>query len=107
MLIEIERIDDFTYTYKKKRINLREMGNMIREGHVLKVEDGYANYTKEVLVRIALEGYLTKQIPGKRSNDFNLVDILADVIDEEKLLTIIENGGIDNYMLKKARGFKL
>ena len=81
------------------RLGVREMGNLIREGYEIEVftEDGL-DYTKEVLTKIALSDIVAPNISGE------IIGALSEIIETEMLYLIIENGGIDNYLTRKARG---
>lgn len=78
---------------------LRDIGTLIREGYEIEVKTvDEHDYTKELLTKIALTGL----IPPHTSNE--IVSALSEIIEEELLYLIIENGGIDNYLTRKARG---
>jgi len=83
---------------KIERVSYRQMGHLIREGHELDVKtDEGLDYTKETLTKIALYDLF----PPNVSNE--IISVLSDIIDEEKLYLIIENGGIYDYLARKAR----
>jgi len=81
-------------------IPLYKIGHYIREGHTITVRDELdIDQTKETLIRIAFYGKITRLQHG----DFDIVDVLAEILDEEILYEIIESGGADNYILRKRR----
>ena len=82
-----------------ERATYKMMGNLIREGWELDVKssDGL-DYTGETLVKIAFEDLFPPNIKNE------IIAALADVIDHEKLYLVIENGGIQNYLNRRARG---
>ena len=84
---------------KKGVVNYKQLGHLIREGYAIKVVDGdKIDFTKETLMRIAFEGIL----PAKTSNE--IISFLSEAIDDDRLYLIIENGGIVDYVARKARG---
>lgn len=80
-------------------VKLSEIGELIRQGNeiVCRTADGI-DYTKELLTKIALMGCLSPNV----AND--IINVLAELIEEELLYLVIENGGIENYLSRKARG---
>lgn len=81
-----------------RQLGITELGHLIREGYEIYVTtlEGM-DYTMETLVRIAYQGAFTTL-----HNDG--VEALASTVDEEMLYNIINNGGIKNYLHRKARG---
>lgn len=81
------------------RVNLNDIGNLIREGYEIEVftEEGL-EYTKEVLTKTALIDIIHPTINNE------IITALSEILDEEILYLIIENGGIENYLTRKARG---
>ncbi len=92
------------YYFKKKEHSLKKLGQLVREGQYFTVqtEDG-ADITRATLVKIAFENFT---IEKAGSNGFTLSDVLSLIISEDMLLDIIEDGGINNLMLRRLRGEK-
>lgn len=98
---------------KIDKISHKKLGHMIREGYEIKVkkniEDGDSiDVTLETLIRIAMFPE-----PGDHHKKINAVQsaietarIISgiDNLDTEVLYLIIENGGLENYMLRRAKG---
>lgn len=85
--------------YKFGVIRLEKLSSLIRENGweiVVKDTDGL-DYTMETLIRMAYKDFL----PYAKDN---LVYALAATIQKDILYLIIENGGIENYMSRLARG---
>lgn len=82
----------------KNLFNLRELGNLIREGYEMEIEstDGI-DYTKETLVKIAFEDVF----PPNIKNEY--IQAMVDFIDISDLLLVIENGGYLSYVNRSAR----
>ncbi len=78
------------------------MANLIREDHLLRVLDMEGNsITRETLVRIAFREYLTT----KAGSGDSLIHALSLVIEEDLLVEIIQSGGIENFIIRKKKGF--
>lgn len=100
---------------KLKRISLPNIGSMIREGYVIKVkqylEDGAEiDVTRETLTKIAICDTRNSKI-GKDKVVAVLESLgLAEELSKQKelvedvLYLIIENGGLQEYLMRKARG---
>jgi len=93
--------NEYFINAKKKKVRLMQLGHLIREGHTIDVRqaENDIDITNETLVRLAFNGKLSQIVSG----DFSLIDILAEIVDEDFLYEIIESGGADNYILKKRR----
>ena len=104
-------MDNGTYKAEKKEykgnavyFNVKQLGDLIREGHNLLItcDNLGIDYTKETLIKIAFQGALKDNI--RYDSEFSLVDMLAEIIDEDLLYEIIESGNMEEYILKKRRG---
>ena len=100
---------------KIKKISLNEIGNMIREGYAIKVKqyliDGLqVDVTNETLTKIAICDTRGSKV-GKDKVQAVLESLeLAEELSsqpnlcEDVLYLIIENGGLESYLLRKAKG---
>jgi hypothetical protein len=85
------------YAIKGKPYSLKTLGNFIREGHSIHVEDGdKVDYTGETLAAIALTD----------KGDFKLHDLLALILDKVSLYEIIEAGGMESFIIKRKLNSK-
>ena len=84
---------------KIESAKLSDIGHLIRQGYeiVVRTAEGL-DYTKELLTKIALMGLVSPHI----SNE--IIYALSELIEEDLLYLIIENGGIEDYLTRKARG---
>lgn len=98
---------------KMKRVSVKQLGHIIREGYAIRVyknlEDGSTiDLTQEHLVRIAMFDH-----PGDHEKKVRAVLTALELAEhlsespeltEDTLYMIIENGGLSNYLDRKARG---
>lgn len=93
--MKIKINQDGRYCKDGTLLNFRQLGMLIREGHDLDVYDeNDVDFSDETLARIVLWD----------KSDFDFAQILSFIVDKEKLIEIIEHGGIATYMGKKRRG---
>jgi len=108
--------EDGTYRVphlKVERTHCKSLGNVIREGYAIKVTTYLddvleLDITRETLVRIAMFPH-----PGAHEKQLRAVLTALETAEsvslqtnlpEDVLYLIIENGGIDEYLTRKARG---
>lgn len=84
---------------KKSNLRFAEIGHLIREGYSIRVTtpEGF-DFTKETLSKIALDEMI-KAYKGDK-----LIDKLSDLVSEELLYEIIDNGNYFSWISRKARG---
>lgn len=100
---------------KIKKISLNKIGHMIREGYAISVKtylkDGACiDITHETLTKIAICDDRGSKV-GKDKviavlESLQLAEQISQFKDlaEEVLYLIIENGGLEEYLMRKARG---
>lgn len=84
------------YRYQGEHISVPELGNLIRAGNLVRAFTPTGeNVTQECLTRIVFNPFL---------KDGELKVYLEHVIPEDKLIEIIEEGGLENYVLRRKKG---
>lgn len=118
--VEVVLLADGTLSIPSRQMEMTsyvKLGHMIREGYAIKVrknlEDGSAlDLTKETLVRIAMfpeeRGAYAKKIRAVIAA-LDATQYLAGVkeVTEDALYLIIENGGLDNFLLRHVKDMVL
>lgn len=102
MELKVTRYDNKTYSMQDKVIvSSKTLGDKIREGFVIRVHDlqGY-DWTKETLVDIAFNPVLSNRMESTEE----VKDALCHFISEDNLYTIIENGGLREFVLRLKKG---
>lgn len=83
------------------RVPIREIGNIIREKGVdIKVEtpEGH-DFTLETMFKSAFMNVMPPRFSEEK------ISYICEILDYDTLYKVIENGGIMNYVNRKARGF--
>lgn len=87
--------------YKNKNISYKKLGHLIRAGNLIEVKDtDDYDWTKEVLIEIVFGVFLSK----KNVMTQELLMALEYLFTENQLITIIENGGLSEYILRRKKG---
>jgi len=114
--IEVVLLSDGTLSIPSKKMEFTsyvKLGHMIREGYAIKVRKNLDNgdaidLTRESLVRIAMfpeeRGAYAKKIRAVLAA-LDATEYLENIkgLTEEALYLIIENGGLDNFLLRHAK----
>ena len=92
MIFKQQKNKDHVFLKGGNLFTIRDISNLIREGNSVQVtdENGFDN-TSEFLMRAAF---------GRFAPKGDLRDYLLKKINDDELIEIIENGGIENYLIR-------
>lgn len=100
MKVTIIKRADNRYSYKGVPITMNTIGNMVREGYEITVKDTQEyDWTKETLVAVAFKNHISNRTPQYE----DLINALSHLLTDDKIIYILENGGLDEYMRRLAR----
>lgn len=111
-LLKFNRDTNNMYYFQGKKISLKKIEQLIREGHEIEVKariilDGDHEdtleipYTKETLYRVAFRECLNNFADKALES---IIEYNCFLLRDEALYEIIENGGICEYKLKFMKG---
>lgn len=99
----IEKTENGVYLHNGKHINLKQIGNLVREGHSIKcINYEGVNLTHDVLFNVAFSKIINKLCFKTKEE---LTNIFSFFFEKETLEDIIENGGLENYIIRIKKGF--
>lgn len=94
-MLKIKKDDSGKYYCRKESVNLKSIGNLVREGYDIEVTNEHGiDITKETLFSVAFIAQRTMA---------EAIDGMCFLLTKEELCDIVEEGGIREFMSRKRK----